>query len=207
VAGELDRIAEKARERSAWIARPILPLRVAIVALLALIAAGLLVTLTALPLPRERVHVVEFVQVLEAGINDVVLVGAAVFFLLTVETRVKRGRALEAIREMRSIAHVIDMHQLTKDPEWLLGRGRETGLLPPRTMTRFELARYLDYCAEMLSLVGKVAALYIERFDDDVALAAVNEVESLTNGLSRKIWQKLMILYAKEPGSGELVRA
>ncbi len=30
--------------------------------------------------------------------------------------------------------------------------------------------------------------------DDDVVLAAVNEVETLTTGLSRKIWQKLMIL-------------
>ncbi|MCM2256068.1 MAG: hypothetical protein NDJ94_10390 [Vicinamibacteria bacterium] len=198
VARELDRIAEKARERSTWIARPILLLRLAVAALLALIVAGLLITLASLPLPREHVHVVEFVQVLESGINDVVLIGAACFFLLTVETRVKRGRALEAIREMRSIAHVIDMHQLTKDPEWLLGRGRESGLLPPRTMTRFELGRYLDYCSEMLSLVGKVAALYVQRFDDDVALAAVNEVEQLTNGLSRTIWQKLMILHAQE---------
>jgi hypothetical protein len=33
-----------------------------------------------------------------------------------------------------------------------------------------------------------------------VVLAAVNEVEDLTTGLSRKIWQKLMILYAPEPG-------
>lgn len=198
VAGELDRIAEKARERSAWIARPILPLRALVAALLTLIAAGLLITVASLPWPSERVHVVEFVQVLESGINDVVLIGAACFFLLTIETRIKRGRALEAIREMRSIAHVIDMHQLTKDPEWLLGRGQESGLLPPRVMSRFELGRYLDYCSEMLSLVGKVAALYVQRFDDDVALAAVNEVEQLTSGLSRTIWQKLMILHAQE---------
>jgi hypothetical protein len=32
-----------------------------------------------------------------------------------------------------------------------------------------------------------------------VALAAVNEVENLTNGLARKIWQKLMIVYAMGP--------
>ena len=80
------------------------------------------------------------------------------------------------------------MHQLTKDPEWVLARGQETGILPPRQMSRFELSRYLDYCSEMLSLAGKIAALYIQRFDDPVALAAVNEVEALTSGLSRKIW-------------------
>lgn len=37
-----------------------------------------------------------------------------------------------------------------------------------------------------------------QELDDAVALAAVNEVESLTTGLSRKIWQKLMILHSGE---------
>jgi hypothetical protein len=36
----------------------------------------------------------------------------------------------------------------------------------------------------------------VQKFDDPVALAAVNEVEDLTTGLSRKIWQKIMILNA-----------
>ena len=44
----------------------------------------------------------------------------------------------------------------------------------------------------MLSLIGKVAALYVQDFDDEVAVAAVNEIENLTTGLSRKIWQKIM---------------
>jgi len=46
----------------------------------------------------------------------------------------------------------------------------------------------------MLSIIGKIAALYVQQFNDPPALAAVNEVESLTTGLSRKIWQKIMIL-------------
>jgi len=33
----------------------------------------------------------------------------------------------------------------------------------------------------------------VQNFDDPVTLAAVNEVENLTNGLARKIWQKIMI--------------
>jgi hypothetical protein len=36
----------------------------------------------------------------------------------------------------------------------------------------------------------------VQKFDDPVALVAVNEVEELTTGLSRKIWQKIMILNA-----------
>ena len=46
----------------------------------------------------------------------------------------------------------------------------------------------------MLSLLGKLAALYVQRFDDSVALAAVDGIEDLTNGLSRKIWQKIAVL-------------
>jgi hypothetical protein len=172
---------------------------VAVALLLALIAAGVATTLVSLRTPRASIGIFEFIQLLESGINDVVLVGAGVFFLLTLETRIKRQRALAAIRELRAIAHIIDMHQLTKDPEWVLGRGKESALLPPREMTRFELSRYLDYCSEMLSITGKIAALYIQDFDDDVALAAVNEVEGLTTGLSRKVWQKLMILSAMGP--------
>ncbi len=79
--------------------------------------------------------------------------------------------------ELRAIAHIVDMHQLTKDPEWVLMRGQETGVVARRAMSAFELGRYLDYCSEMLALTGKVAAVYIQRFEDPVALQAVNEVE------------------------------
>lgn len=199
VCGELDRIAEQTRQRAAWIARPILGLRLASGALIALILAGLAGTLFSLHAPSEGFNLLAFIQVLESGINDVVLIGAAVFFLTTIETRIKSGRALAALRELRAVAHIIDMHQLTKDPEWLCARGESSALLPERRMTRFELSRYLDYCSEALSLTGKLAALYIQGFDDDVALSAVNEIESLTTGLSRKIWQKLMILHALGP--------
>jgi hypothetical protein len=195
VALQLSAIADKATATSEWIAQPIMALRIGVWALSALIVLGLVVTITTLPWPKGGLELGQFIQVLEAGINDCVLIVAAVFFLATLETRIKRHRALTAIHELRAIAHVIDMHQLTKDPEWVMGRGEETGIVPARTMTPFELSRYLDYCSEMLSLTGKVGALYIQHFDDGVALQAVNEVESLTTGLSRKIWQKLMILY------------
>ena len=201
VCRELDAIADRAASTSAWIARPILPLRVGTWLLVVLLLAGIAVTIAALRAPVEPLTLGELVQAIESGVNDLVFVAIAVFFLLTLETRIKRRRALEAIHELRSIAHVIDMHQLTKDPEWVLDRGRETGVLPPRTMSRFELSRYLDYCSEALSLTGKLAALCLKGFDDPVALQAVNEVEDLTTGLARKIWQKLTILYAMVPGS------
>ena len=86
------------------------------------------------------------------------------------------------------------MHQLTKDPERMLERYRQTDHSPAEAMSPLELNRYLDYCTEMLSLIGKIAALYVQRFDDSMAVAAVSEVEQLTTGLSRKIWQKIVLL-------------
>jgi len=37
-------------------------------------------------------------------------------------------------------------------------------------------------------------ALYVQDSPDPVVLDAVNDVETLTTGLSSKIWQKIMIL-------------
>ena len=53
-----------------------------------------------------------------------IIIGAALFFLTTFETRIKRSKALDALEELRSISHVIDMHQLTKDPE-LIRKGEK----------------------------------------------------------------------------------
>ncbi len=196
VVRELEGIAERASATAAWISRPLVWLRVGIALLLVVILAGLAMSARALQVQADTPTLPELVQGIEAAINDVVYVGVVVFFLVTIETRVKRRRALTAIHELRAIAHVIDMHQLTKDPEMVLGRGQATGVIEARAMTLFELSRYLDYCSEALSLTGKVAAVYVQRFDDPVALQAVNEVEELTTGLSRKIWQKLSVLYA-----------
>jgi hypothetical protein len=136
----------------------------------------------------------EYVQAIEAAVNDLVFLGVGVFFLFSVETRSKRRRALKALHELRSIAHVVDMHQLTKDPERISSTQPDTTSSPPRVMSQEQLGRYLDYCSEMLSLTSKVSALYIQSFDDAVVLAAVNEVENLTTSLSRKIWQKISIV-------------
>jgi hypothetical protein len=61
-------------------------------------------------------------------------------------------------------------------------------------MTLKELGRYLDYCSELLSLIGKIGALYVQDFPDTVALEAVDQLSTLTNALSRNIWQKIIIL-------------
>ena len=92
------------------------------------------------------------------------------------------------------MAHIVDMHQLTKDPEHLLVPEMRTPSSPDRQFTRFELSRYLDYCTELLSLASKLAALHAQCVNDPVVLDAVNDIEVLASNLSNKIWQKIMIL-------------
>lgn len=194
VCQELLTIAGESQKRSAWIARPQTSLRFLTGALVTMIVVVLSLVVANASWPRSGFDLVVLVQASEAGLNVFLLLSAAILFLITAETRVKRRRALKAIHELRALAHVIDMHQLTKDPERLLARRTTTPSSPKQSLSPAELGRYLDYCSEMLSLIGKLAALYVQKFDDPVALAAVNEVEDLTNGLSRKIWQKIMII-------------
>ncbi len=196
---QLTDLAHQSRERARFVARPIYWIRLIIVLLIVLIIVGLASTawaIAAIDFDLVDFNFFDFLQVLEAGINDLIFLGAAIFFLFTMETRYKRSRALDALNELRAIAHVIDMHQLTKDPEYVLRQGIATPSSPARGMNTHELGRYLDYCSEMLSLTGKLAALYNQRFNDGIVLNTVNEIESLTTGLSRKIWQKLMILHS-----------
>ena len=112
-----------------------------------------------------------------------------------VDEQGRRPVRVEPTKPPRDIVRVGGLADLlTKDPERLMSHPAPTMSSPARTMTRSELGRYLDYCSELLSLTSKIAALFVERFDDPVTLGAVNEIESLTAGLSRKIWQKISML-------------
>lgn len=138
--------------------------------------------------------VTDIAQGIEATVNDAIFLGIAIYFILSWERRTKRRVALRALHQLRSLAHVVDMHQLTKDPDRIAHPLANTESSPERTMTVEQMGRYLDYCSEMLSLLGKVAALFPQRFDDSGVLEAASDIENLTIGLSRKVWQKISML-------------
>ena len=195
VADELLDVARESQERCRWIARPNLPLRMGV----GLLLVGGVFGIAAIVVANVRMtesfwDLANFAEGAEALLANLVFLGAGIAFLVTLETRVKRRRTLSAVNELRALAHVIDMHQLTKDPEMVFRRHQATEVSPTHNMTALELNRYLDYCSEMLSIVSKIGALYVQSFPDSQALTAVDDIESLTNGLSRKIWQKIMIL-------------
>jgi hypothetical protein len=87
---------------------------------------------------------------------------------------------------------------LTKDPDTLTRVSTPTPNSPQRRHGSYELGRYLDYCSEMLSLIGNLGFLYVQDFDDHIANGAVNDLETLTTELSQKIWQKIMYINAEE---------
>jgi hypothetical protein len=193
VCAQLLEIAKEDTQRAIRIGRSYIWLRVLV---LILIAGGLAVLgwiLTLVDLTQKADSVYSFAQGIEAAANLTILVGAAVIFLLRLEERLKRRRALAALHELRSIIHVIDMHQLTKDPSKFIV-GASTPSSPPLLLNQFQMTRYLDYCSEMLSLTSKVGVLFGQSLEDPAVAEVVSDVERVAAGLSQKIWQKIIIL-------------
>lgn len=195
VADEVWTVAMEAARTCRRIGRPIYFLRFIVFVLGAgllgvLIAVGFRVNWLA---DQELFEVEHFITTLEAGLGATFFLGAIGAFLVTYEKRVKRERLLVAMHELRALAHIVDMHQLTKDPE-SIHQHIPTKSSPKRFESTFLLGRYLDYCSELLSLISKIGALYVQEFPDPQALVAADQLSTLTNGLSRNIWQKIMIL-------------
>jgi hypothetical protein len=199
---ELHQIARENSARAERIARRNMPLRVAIFLLLAAAAACLVwIASLMLRVPLAAENVYTLLQGVEAAANLTVLLGALAFFLFRIEERLKRHAALRALHELRSIVHVIDMHQLTKDPSLVVTVAGKTASSPLRVLSPFEVTRYLDYCSEMLSLTSKVAVLFAQSFPDADVTEVVSDIERIAAGLSQKIWQKIMIVQSTMPAT------
>jgi hypothetical protein len=191
--GELD------RQRAGVLAtlqRPMIALRAfTAVGLLAL--AGLVVLIGSVlmgGLTADLTGWSNFLQTLESVGNEVIFVAVAMLFVGNLEARYKRRMALRSLHSLRCAAHVIDMHQLTKDPVVLLSPAyRPSASSPQRSKSEIELARYLEYCCELLAILGKLGALHLQYLDDPVVFTAVSELETLTQGMANKIWQKIML--------------
>lgn len=193
VGEEVLRSARAADATAEAIARPYLGLRLAAAGAAALLVCVL--TLAARNLEwGDQTSLSSLIATVEAATNEIIMLGLGVWFLWSLELRWKRRKVIRAVNRLRDLAHIIDMHQLTKDPDGVAEVSHPTAHSPRREMTAWELGRYLDYCTELLALLSKLAYLSVQRFDDPEATEAVNDLETLSVGLSRKIWQKIAIL-------------
>lgn len=136
----------------------------------------------------------EWVPIIESAINDLVFAGLAVFFLQALPERLERTHLLRILHRLCSLAHIVDMHQLTKDPERLRPGFQPSPKSADPALNRDDLEHYLDYCSELLSLIGKVAALCAETSEDSVVLDTISTIETMTTEMAGKIWQKISLL-------------
>lgn len=183
-------------ETAADLARPRWGIRIiAAVATLFLLAWPLLLSLLFDFKDEAFSSLGDFIEATDAGLHLILVVAAGIAFTITWESRLKRKLALESITELRSLAHIIDMHQITKDPGIEHITPLPEGTEDTRTVrSDHQLALYLDFSSDLLAIIGKLAAYYIQHLRDRAVLDAVNEIETLTNGLSQKLWQKVMII-------------
>jgi len=188
IADETGPVLEKLSHPN-WIVRTFVGVAVG---LILLVVVGLFAVMGSMSLGVDGLG--GMLEASESAAQDLIFIGIAIYFLVTIEGRLKRRIALRDLRRLRAIVHIVDMHQLTKDPEHLLASSDRTPSSPEQQLTRFELSRYLDYCSELLSLSSKLAATHAQCMNDPVVLDAVNDIEILASNLSNKIWQKIMIL-------------
>jgi len=198
---ELNAVANESKQTINDLLKPNLWVRGAVLFTIFAFLTMLVYTASIVGWEFNKPNLTDIIQITEALINDILLLGAALYFLITFERRLKRKSILQALHQLRSIAHVIDMHQLTKDPSMMQSHTIRTINSPVRNLSEFELQRYLDYCSEMFSLIGKIAALFSEKMPEPEIVSAANDIENLCTGLSRKVWQKMVLLDEKKLAS------
>jgi len=202
VCAELLDIAKESKERIFWIEKANYQIRLIIFILLLLIMLSIFYVFPTIKLPNGSWQLNEFLQSLDAITGIIIALSFLIYFFISFETRIKRIRALEALNELRAISHVIDMHQITKDPSKMTTKQQKTIYIITNTksspildMDAQSLIRYLHYCTELLSLTGKIGALYGQEIYEPIIIQAINDIENLTTELSQKIWQKIIILH------------
>ena len=199
VGREVTAMSRKVAQEVADLGPPIWGLRLFIGGVVLAGAAVFLWVGSIVPLNRVGRDAFASVEGVEAAINTLLLGVLGLLALVRLEARVKGHRVARGLHELRSIIHVIDMHQLTKDPVTLSPDFQPTETSPKRGMTAVEMSRYLDYCSELLAITGKLAALYAQAVPDEGVASAVNDIELLGSSLSRKIWQKITLIDQPHP--------
>jgi hypothetical protein len=189
----VDLVQAEAGESRARLRRTTLATRATSITIIAATLFALVFSLRT-PVTHGLARTVDWVPLVESTLNDLVFAAIAVLFLWAMPERLERSALLRVLYRLRSFAHVVDMHQLTKDPEQARSTYAPTEQSIQHGLDADQLHHYLDYCSEMLSLTAKAAALCGEHSSDGVVLETISTIERLTTELSNKIWQKISLL-------------
>ena len=197
VTNDLISISEQTHKNIQYLKKPNLKIRLFSSFIILLGLFCILYPLTHLTVNITPKDTIDFVSISHSAFELFIFLFAGLIYVTSIESKRKRKKALKFINELRTILHVIDMHQLTKDP-YLISKNKNTVNSPHREYNKFELERYLNYCSEIASLTSKIAALYAQNIQDEIIIDAVNDIEMLASSHSRKIWQKIYIITSSE---------
>ena len=120
----------------------------------------------------------------DAGFNILVALAGALWFLVSLEARVKRKQALEHIGELLEFIQLIDVTQLYYTPELYT-----SNVSPDSPKARFDHT-YLLFCNEMLGIIGNLAPLYTRGNMDDSVWRATSDVLMLANAIGGRLFAK-----------------
>jgi hypothetical protein len=184
LAAELAGIARETHRRARQVRRPIYLVRAAC-------GLAILASLTALWYLVSDIHtrwvfgtITEVFEAADAGFNLLVLLAGALWFLITIEFRVKRRKTLDFLEELLEFIQVIDVTHLYYSPE-LYGETRSSS----RSSLQFDHT-YLLFCTEMLALIRNLAPLYARGNVSDSIWRAVSEVVMLANAIEDRLFSK-----------------
>lgn len=185
LAGLAKDLAQTARETDQLVkqaARPIYTIRLLSLLAVAIGIAAPLYLLGLLHVKWEFETVTDLFEAADAGFNLILLLAGALWFLFTLESRIKRNRVLESISELREFTHVIDITQLYYTPDIYVSDAEDSP-------SRFDHT-YLFFCTQMLGVITNLAALYTRGASSDSIWRAASEVETLANSIATKLVSK-----------------
>lgn len=198
IAAEVLDLAHHTRARARRVRRPILAVRIGAhflqVVLLGALVAGLYVLWGAaqgLPSGTSGPLWFGFLEAVEAAVALLLTIGGLSFGLVRFETGLRQSLVLREMQRFRTTLDVIDMHQLYKDPTYLL---LDTAAMPVRTMSLHQLLAYLGFCSELMTLTSKLASTYAVDITDPLVHQAVDDIQSYAGELVRGIRTKLQLV-------------
>jgi hypothetical protein len=184
LAVELARVARATEERTRQASRPIYALRAASLLAIGASLSGLWYLVVHIHARWEFGTIPEVFESADAGFNLVLLLAGALWFLITLEARVKRKRALTFLGELREFIHVIDVTQLYYTPDLYK-------VAPAASRSSLNLDyTYLLFCTQMLAVISNLAPLYTRGSAGDSIWRAAADVEMLSNAIGIKLTSK-----------------
>ena len=102
-----------------WI-NPNIYFRISFILLVIVSVAAIIYTLSLVSVNKQDLNLQNIISTSEPFLNEAVMIGAAFNLISKLENILKQKKILAALHQLSTIIHVIDMHQLTKDPTSIL---------------------------------------------------------------------------------------